>query len=183
MCDSRLGATKTLFDDIRGEFLLRQLRYLALEGVAKWVGKARLLEVNDVLKDIVAKGVLNEMKSAISDLANELGFLVTGSVVYTTLQHATAMTMGSNRHTVGANSVKDELPLVNQVPQNHIEVQTHLSIIGGKTIETFLNDMVAIQVLDEFHNLTVQSIDHGLYLLGRRNEFYHFLQSPRTVAI
>ena len=101
-----------------------------MEGVAEWVSKARLLEVDDVLKDVVAEGVLNKMESAVSDLADELGFLVTGSVVYTTLQHATAMTMGSNGHTVGAYSIKDELPLISQVPQKH-EVETHLSIIGG----------------------------------------------------
>ncbi len=49
------------------------------------------------------------MEGAICDLIDELGFLVTGGVVDATLQHATAVTMGSNRHAVGANSIKDEL--------------------------------------------------------------------------
>ena len=90
------------------------------------------------------------MESAISDLANELGFLVTGSVVDTTLQHAAAMTMSSNRHTVGANSIEDELLILSQVPRKH-EVQTHMSISGGKTVKTFLNNMIAVQVLDVLH--------------------------------
>lgn len=85
-----------------------------MEGVAERVSEARLLEVDNVLKDVVAKGILNEMEGAFSDLADELGFLVTGGVVYATLQHATAMTMGSNRHAVGTNGIKDELSLISR---------------------------------------------------------------------
>lgn len=84
-----------------------------MEGVAERVSEARLLEVDNVLKDVVAKGILNKMEGAVSDLADELSFLVAGGVIYTTLQHATAMTMSSDRHAVGANSIKDELPLIN----------------------------------------------------------------------
>lgn len=84
-----------------------------MEGVAERVSEARLLEIDNILKDVVAKGILNKMEGAVSDLADEIGFLVARGVVYTTLQHATAMTMSSNRHAISANSIKDELPLVN----------------------------------------------------------------------
>ncbi len=60
---------------------------------------------------------------------------------------------------------------------------TYLGIIGRQTIETFLNDMIAVQVLDELYHLAIQSIDDGLDLLWRRHKFYHLLQSPRTVAV
>lgn len=43
--------------------------------------------------------------------------------------------------------------------------------------------MVAIQVLDELYHLTTESSDDGLDLFGRRDEFYHLLQSPRAVAV
>ena len=43
--------------------------------------------------------------------------------------------------------------------------------------------MVAVQVLDELDHLTVESLDDGLDLLGRRDEFYHLLQSPGPVAV
>ena len=86
-----------------------------MECVAEWVSEAGLLEVDDVLEYVVAKGILNKMEGAVSDLADEFGFLVTGGVVYATLQHATAMTMGPNRHAVCPNGIKDELSLVNQV--------------------------------------------------------------------
>lgn len=52
---------------------------------------------------------------------------------------------------------------------------TYLGILGGETIETFLNDMIAVQILDEFYHLAVESIDDGLDLLRRRDEFYHLL--------
>ncbi len=56
------------------------------------------------------------MEGAVRDLANELGFLMAGGVVYATLQHATAMTMGANGHRIGANGVKYKLPSINQAP-------------------------------------------------------------------
>lgn len=90
-----------------------------MEGVAERVSEARLLEVDNVLKNVVAEWILNKMEGAVCDLADELGFLVTGGVVDATLQHATAMAMGSNRHAIGANGIKDELPLVNQVLLEH----------------------------------------------------------------
>ena len=108
-----MGSTKTLFDDIRAEFLLGQLRYLALEGIAEWVSEAGLLEVDNVLENVIAIRVLNKMEGAVSDLADKLGFLVTGGVVYATLQHTAAMTMGSDRYAVGANSIENELRLIN----------------------------------------------------------------------
>lgn len=153
-----------------------------MEDIAERVSEARLLEVDNVLKDVVAEGILNKMEGAVGDLTDELGFLVTGGVIYATLQHATAMTMGSNGHAVGANSIKDELPLVNEVLPRHEKI-TYLSIFRGETIQTFLNDMIAIQVLDELYYLTIESIDDGLNLLGRRDEFYHLLQSARTMAV
>ena len=58
-----------------------------------------------------------------------------------------------------------------------------MGIIGGETIETFLNDVVAVQVLDELDHLTVESVDDGLDLLGRRDELYHLLESPSTMAV
>ena len=43
--------------------------------------------------------------------------------------------------------------------------------------------MVAVQVLDELYHLTIKSNDDGLDLLGRRDEFYHLLQGPGTMAV
>ena len=54
-------------------------------------------------------------------------------------------------------------------------MMTYLGIVWGQAVETFLNNMVAVQVLDELHHLTVESIDDGLDLLGRGDKFYHLL--------
>ena len=67
-----------------------------MECVAERVGEAGLLEVDDILENVIAKGILDKMEGAVGDLADELGFLVTGCVIYATLQHATAMTMSSD---------------------------------------------------------------------------------------
>ena len=82
---------------------------MTFEDVAERVGEAGLLKVNNVLKDIVAEGILNQMEGTVSDLADELGFLMASGVVYAALQHTTTVTMGSNRHAIGANGIKDEL--------------------------------------------------------------------------
>ena len=86
-----------------------------MEGVAEWVSETRLLEIDNVLKNVISKGILHKMEGAVGDLANELGFLVACSVVYATLQHATTVAMGSNGYAICANSIKDELLLVNHV--------------------------------------------------------------------
>ena len=69
---------------------------MTFEDVTKRVGEAGLLEIDNVLKDIIAEGILNQMEGFVSDLVDELGFLMASSVVYAALQHATAVTMGSN---------------------------------------------------------------------------------------
>ena len=51
----------------------------------------------------------------------------------------------------------------------------YLGVLGRETIKTFLNDMIAIQILDELYHFAVESMDDSLNLLGRRDEFYHFL--------
>lgn len=85
-----------------------------MESVTERVSETGLLEVDDVLEDVVAKGILHQVEGAVSDLADELGFLVTGGVIDATLQDTTAMTVRAHRHTVGANSIKDKLPLISQ---------------------------------------------------------------------
>ena len=43
--------------------------------------------------------------------------------------------------------------------------------------------MVAVQILDEVYHLPIESIDDSPNLLGRRDKFYHLLQSTRTMAV
>jgi len=99
------------------------------------------------LNNIVAEGILNQNISVIGDLSNEPSLLFTRSVVNATLKNAAAMAMGSNINAVGADSIKDEL-----------------SIDRGELIETLLDDMVAVQILDKLNNSVTKGIDNGLDL-------------------
>ena len=83
------------------------------------------------MDDIVAEGVLDKCKGILCDTGDELGSLISGRVVNATLQDATTMAVCANNDTVLADCVIDEF-----------------GILGPKAIEAFLDDMVAIQVLD-----------------------------------
>jgi hypothetical protein len=99
-------------------------------------------------------------------LSDQPSLLVTGSVVNAALKDAAAMAMGSNINAMGANSIKDEL-----------------SIGWGELVETLLNDMVSVQILNELNNSITKSIDDCLYLTGRGDEFDHLLQCSGTVLV
>lgn len=57
-------------------------------------------------------------------------------MVYAALKDAAAVSMSTNHHAVGTDSIVDEL-----------------RVICRKTIEALLDDMVTIQVLDQLHNM------------------------------
>jgi hypothetical protein len=87
-------------------------------------------------------------------------------MVNAALQHAAAVAMGANLDTVVANGVEDEL-----------------GVERAQLIETLLDDMIAVQVLDELNDLEAQSIDNDLDLLGRSDELDHPLQSASAVLV
>jgi len=52
---------------------------------------------------------------------------------------------------------------------------TDLSILGLQTVQALLDDMVAIEVLNELDNLALESVDDGIDLFASREEFDHLL--------
>ena len=50
-------------------------------------------------------------------------------------------------------------------------------------IQALLNHVVTVQILDQFHDATLQCFDDGVDLLRRIDEFDHFLKCPSAVAI
>ena len=54
---------------------------MPLEGLTQRIGKAVFLEVNDVLKDVVAKRILHKGEGVGSDLADKLSLLKTSGMV------------------------------------------------------------------------------------------------------
>ena len=73
------------------------------------------------------------------------------------------MTMGSNNDAIISNSIEDELNLIS-LRQITREIMTHLSIDSGKAIETFLNDMISIEVLNQLDDPIFECMDDGLNL-------------------
>jgi hypothetical protein len=68
-------------------------------------------------------------------------------MVNAALQNTASMAMSSNSHTVGTNSIIDEL-----------------SILGGQTVKALLDNMVSIQVLDKVNDTIAKGVDDGLGL-------------------
>jgi hypothetical protein len=88
------------------------------------------------LHNVVAEGVLDQIEAVGRDLADELDLLVAGGVVNAALENTTAVAVCADGDAVVTNSVEDEL-----------------SILGLEVVEALLNDVVAIEVLNESNNL------------------------------
>jgi hypothetical protein len=125
-----------LLDDIGAELLLGQLCNVSSEVEAERGGEAHLVEIEDVLHNVVAEGVLDQIEAVGRDLADELDLLVAGGVVNAALENTTAVAVCADGDAVVTNSVEDEL-----------------SILGLEVVEALLNDVVAIEVLNESNNL------------------------------
>lgn len=76
---------------------------------------------------------------------------MTRSMIDTTLQNTAAMTMGSNYNAMIANAVKNKLIRLASVFREQMKM-TYLGVIRCEMIETLLNDMIAVKVLDQIYN-------------------------------
>lgn len=86
-----------------------QVHDIVQEAANNGVGEVRLVDVDDVLDDIVAKGILNQDESVLGNSMNKLRLVVTLSVVDAALQHTAAVTVSTNVNAGLANSIEDEL--------------------------------------------------------------------------
>ena len=99
-------------DDVRAELMLRQLWDVGLEAVAHWVGEYNIIEIHNVLKDIVSEGILNERERILRDLSDQIGFLLSRSMVDAALENTTSVAMCSNNYAVLPDSIEDELSIL-----------------------------------------------------------------------
>lgn len=142
-----IGAAHALFDYIRTELLLGELSYLALESVAKGIGEAWFVKIQDVLNDVISKRVLHKIEAVVRDLADQLNFLEPGSVVNAALEDAATVTMSAHSNAVLTNGIKDEL-----------------GILGLEVVQALLDDMITVQILNEIDDLATESVHDGLDL-------------------
>ena len=137
-----------------------------MEGLAKRISEAGLLKVHDVLKYVIAEWILDQVKRVLSDLLDEMGSLVTNSMVDATLKDTAAMAVGADSDAIIAHGAEDEL-----------------SVLCIELVQTFLNDMIAIEVLNQIHHLAIQGINDSANLFGCLDEVNHLLQSTCSMAV
>lgn len=118
-----------------------------MESEAQRSSERGFIEIKDVLNDVIAEGILHEMKTVGGDLANELNFLKPGSMVNAPLENAASVTVSTDSDAVRTNRIEDEL-----------------SILSLEMVQALLNDVIAVKILNQWHHLVAQSIDNGLNL-------------------
>jgi hypothetical protein len=131
-----LGTADALLDDVGAELLLRKLDDLTLEALAHGSGESRVVQIEDILDDVVSKGVLDQVEAMGSDLADEVDLLEARCMVNAALENAAAMAVSTDSDAVLAYRVEDELSL------GRLEV-----------VQALLDDVVAVQVLDKIDDL------------------------------
>jgi len=86
----------------------------------------------------------------VGDLCNNLCTLRDAGMIYTALKHAATMTMSSNFNAMTANGIVDELV-----------------VSGIESMQALLNNVIAVQVFDQSHNIWSQCNYNHAYLNGR----------------
>ena len=105
-------------------------------------------EVKDILDNIVTISILDELKSVFHNLCNELSLLLLRGIVDTTLENTTTVLMSSNGNTMVRDGIIDELVVSRR-----------------EVVETTLDHVVSIQVLDQSHNTAGEGGDDQADLL------------------
>jgi hypothetical protein len=118
-----------------------------MESEAQRSSERGFIEIKDVLNDVIAEGILHEMETVGSDLANELNLLEARSVINAPLENAASVTVSSDSDAMRTNRIEDEL-----------------SILSLEMVQALLNDVIAIKILNQRYYLVAQSIDNGLDL-------------------
>lgn len=144
---SRIGDTDALLDNVRRELLCRQSRDVTEELTNDRLDEPVVVQIENILHDIVAERILDKRERVVGNLGDELDTLRLGSVVNAALKHAATVTVGGNFDTVRGDSVIDELV-----------------VLRRQVVQALLNDVVAVQVLDQSHDIEVESQNQTLHL-------------------
>ena len=142
-----LGTADALLDDVGAEHLLGELHNLTLEAFAHGRGESSVVQVEDVLDNVVTKRILDKVEAVRRDLANEVNLLVARRMIDAALKNTAAMAVGTDDDAVLAYGIEDELGLR-----------------GLEMVQALLNDVVAVQVLDEVDDLARQRLNDHLGL-------------------
>lgn len=138
--------------------MARELADAALEHGNNRLGEGGFIEINDVLDNVVAKWILNQYARMLSDALDQPELLLARCVVDAALKHTAAVPVGTNFNTVVADSIENEL-----------------GVSSSELVKTLLDDMVAVQILDELHDSETESLDNEMDLLRRTDVLNHLL--------
>lgn len=127
--------------------MLAEMTDLSAELHDDGLGILGVTKVKNVLNDVVSKSILDELGGVGGDLLDKLVLLVAGSVVDAALEDTAAMAVSTDNNAIFTNSIKNEL-----------------GIIRLQSVQTFLDDMVAVKVLDELDDLLAEGIDDDIDL-------------------
>lgn len=161
-----LSAAEALLDDVGRELLAGELADLPLEHVDEWLREDGLVEVEDILHDVVAEWVLDKNESAVGDLADQPSLLLAGGVVDAALKNAAAVAVGTDIDAVDSDGIKDEL-----------------GVLGRELVQALLDNVVAVEILDELNHLVAESLDNDRHLLLGRDELNHLLQGSCSMLV
>lgn len=103
--------------------------------------------LTNILNNIIPIRILNQLKRRRCNLINEMSLLLTGCMVNATLENAASVAVCANDDAMCSYCIEDKL-----------------CILSGKPIKTFLNYMIAIQILDQLNDLIIKGTDNSLDL-------------------
>jgi hypothetical protein len=126
-----LGNTYALLDDVRAEFLNREGTHIAGELPDDRITKSVVVQIEDVLHDIVAVWVLDKCQRVVGDLVDELDALGLRGMINATLKDTASMAVGRDFDAISSNGIIDEL-----------------IVLGSELVETLLNYVVTVEILD-----------------------------------
>lgn len=159
-------APEALLDNVGAELVTRQAADLVPEHGHHRLSEGGLVKVDDVLHDVVAEGVLDKDGGMIGNLANEPDLLFAIGVVDAALKDTAAVAVRADLDTMVTDCVKDEL-----------------RIHCAELVQTFLDNMVAIEILDEIDDPVAEGVDDHLDLDRSGNELDHLLEGASAVLV
>ncbi len=118
---------KTLLNNVGAEFVARQLANAVAELGNQRLREGRLVEVDYILNNVVAEGVLDQRNSMVGNSLYEPHLLIARGMVNATLQNTAAMAVGADLDASTTDGVEDEL-----------------GIYRAELVEALLNDVVAV---------------------------------------
>lgn len=88
---------------------------------------------------------------------------MTRGMIYTALKNTTTVTVSANDNTIISDTIENELYFIS-IQDDKGNRTAYLRIFWSETVQAFLDDMVSVEILDQFNNSILQGEDYCLNL-------------------